>query len=219
MPRFTSLSLAVLVAPLAAGAQVIGFSAADPNLGFAATTFARGAYTIAFSPDQPDALESFFTIGNPSVCSPVCTSDGQYNIYVLNPATLSLAGGPAGGFTLRSIDAAQVFTTLDAPLDVLVTGQLVGGGSVSARIRTEPGTADVFRTFLLPGSFAGLSSVTLESMPIVLKTSPAPQYLFAVHEFTVAPTVAAPEPTTFALAVGGVALGGVAARRRRRRAT
>lgn len=203
--------LAILVAsaallPAAAAAQVISFGAGPSQFLAAPTSFVESGFTIDYTPGGG----GFAIIANPPACSPACASNGTNAFYSFNTGSLAISGGGPAGFALSSLDAAQTFTTVNRALDFIVTGSLVLGGTVSAQFTTAPGGGDVFQTFLLPGTFTGLSSVTIAG------ATPYPRIEFAVDNIVLNGGVSAvPEPSTLVLLVGGLGVLGAAARRRR----
>lgn len=122
-------------------------------------------------------------------------------------------------FDLRSLDVVQfgVYSFGGSLRALDVVGVLAGGGTVTQRLTIGPPNSTPpfprsLRSFQLSGSFTGLSALRIvEDVP-----GQGGVYGFDNLAFTVGPTVV-PEPTTLALAAGGLALlGGMAARRRAR---
>jgi hypothetical protein len=210
-PKSALARLAILVAsaamlPAAAAAQVITFGSGPAQAFFATTSFVESGFTLTYTRGGG----GFARIDDPPVCAPACASNGTNAFYSFNTGSLSITGGGAAGFSLTSLDAAQTFTQSNRVLDFVITGSLVGGGTVSSQITTAPGGADVFQTFLLPGTFTGLSSVTIAGI------DPYPTLEFSVDNIVLNGGVAAvPEPSTLVLLVGGLGVLGAAARRRR----
>lgn len=147
-------------------------------------------------------------IGEPNaniICSPPCSSDGTSAYYSLNGATLTVLNIDNLPFSLDSLDAAQVFTTLNFSLDLSVVGRIEGGGAVTAVLATGPGGADTFADYSFPSSFIDLSSVQF----VGGEGYPADE--FAIDNITI---YSVPEPSTLAMLLLGVAGLGVVAYRR-----
>lgn len=82
------------------------------------------------------------------------------------PITMSKVGG--GVFSLNRFDGAKLFLSNTPGFPnadfINVVGNLFGGGTVSAQFALQ--TAVAFQTFLLPGTFVNLTSVTFSGSVI-----------------------------------------------------
>lgn len=147
-------------------------------------------------------------IGEPGVniiCSPPCSSDGSSAYYSLNGASLTMSKIDSSPFSLVTIDAAQVFTTLDFSLELSIIGELEGGGVVTTVLSTAPGGADTFAKYSLPSSFTNLLSVEFVGGNI-----------YPENEFAIDNIVVIPEPSTWAMmGIGFIGLGFLGSRRAR----
>jgi hypothetical protein len=174
------------------------------------STFKDGGYEFVFGTggQSGGAFGPAALIGQPDVniaCSPPCSSDGTSSYYSNNGASLTMFKTDGLPFSLDSIYAAQVFTTLNFSLELNVTGQIKGGGTVTALFRTAPGGADTFATYTLPASFAELLSVEF------VGDSHYPANEFALDNINV---IAVPEPSIWAMMLIGFAGIGFAGYRR-----
>jgi hypothetical protein len=186
-------------------AETLSFAAQDGNSYSAATSFTANDFTFNYAP----ASGGFGKVGNPVVCSPACSSNGVDAFYSFNTGSLGFAATSGSAFTLNSLDLAQTFTTLSRPLDVLVTGTLEGGGTVTEAFTSAAGTADSFQLFTLSSAFTNLASVTINGVGSYPTTE------FAVDNITVA-TAPVPLPASVWLMLSGLV--GVGAMSRKRRA-
>jgi hypothetical protein len=84
--------------------------------------------------------------------------------YAFNGGTLGFAATNSSAFTLNSLDLAQTFTESGRSLDVLITGNLVGGGTVTQMFTAGSPAADSFQLFTLPRTFADLASVSISGV-------------------------------------------------------
>jgi hypothetical protein len=176
------------------------------------------ASTSGFSSRGPGTDSSNYTPETSPGSGVVSTS-----LAAFSPGTITLVRDDGGAFNLDSIDLAREFrfNTPDVgqayPV-VTFTGVTSGGGLV-----TESFTADQagfsFATFAFSSDFTGLLSVSWQQPPFTsgTPTNPAP----GLHQFDnlmlSSSAVAAPEPSTVALALSAVPVGIAGWLRRRRR--
>jgi hypothetical protein len=196
-------ALVLLSAPSQAQTETLTFDALGSRYYNASSTFGVNDYSFAYLA-TPGAIAH---IGNPTGCSPNCSSDGHYAFYSFNTGSLGFGEANGAAFSLYSLDAAQTFTTLNRALDITITGTLQGGGTVSQAFTEPNGSADSFNTFTLPSSFRNLVSVSISG------AGSAPLNEFAVNNIVV--TAAVPEPSSYALVIAGLGLVALAVRRRR----
>jgi hypothetical protein len=127
-----TLGTAVLGLGMApAKASTITFEAENGKSGSVNTTFTEGGYTLTYT----NVSNGVFVIGSPPGCGPACATDGTAVFASFNTGTLGVSVTGGGSFSAQSLDLAQTFTTLNRPLDVLVTGKLAGGGTVTHEFR------------------------------------------------------------------------------------
>ena len=191
------LSASVFAAPV-----TLNFQSVPAQIGTTPTTFSENGFTF----DYAIGVGGIYAIGAPQACSPVCTSNGTNAFYSFNLGSLTLTNTGGAAFSLLGLDAATTFTTLNRALELHITGQLLGGGSVSTVISTAFGAADVFSSYNL-NSFTNLTSVTFTSGTNFDNRE------FALDNLRV-DVASVPEPATLGLLSIGM-LGLLAARKRR----
>jgi hypothetical protein len=199
------LASGFLFATAPSQAETLSFAAQDGDSFFSGATFAANDFTFTYTPISSGA---FAFVGNPVICTPACSGNGVDAFYSYNTGSLSFAATSGSAFTLNSLDLAQTFTTLSRPLDVLVTGTLKGGGTVTDEFTSAAGTADVFQLFTLSSAFTDLASVTINGV------GGQPTTEFAVDNITVA-TTPVPLPASVWLMLSGLVGVGAMARKRR----
>ncbi len=185
-------------------ATTLSFSAEDGKLYLHPVTFADQGVTFSYSQKSPSA---FARVGNPVVCTPDCTGNGVEAFYSYNDGTLSFAATNGASFSLQSLQLAQTFLD-DRPLDVLITGSLPDGATVSEEIKETTDEDKVFNTFVLPASFQGVSEVSITGV------GPNPTSEFAVDGITVSGVSSVPELPSSRLLVAGLAASVALSRRR-----
>jgi hypothetical protein len=198
------LASGFLCATAPSQAETLSFAAQDGDSFFSAATFAANDFTFNYTPIS----SGFAFVGNPVTCTPPCSGNGVDAFYSYNTGSLGFAATSGSAFTLNSLDLAQAFTTLDRPLDVLVTGTLKGGGTVTDEFTAAGGVADSFQLFTLSSAFTNLASVTISGV------GGEPTTEFAVDNINVTPT-AVPLPASVWLTLSGLVGVGAMARKRR----
>jgi hypothetical protein len=205
---YKKLSLALIVSVVAqasqANAAVLSFGAQHGAFYISAATFADQGFTFHYTP----LSNGFAEVANPASCSPACVGDGVDAFYSFNSGTLGFAATNGAAFSLDSLKLAQTFTD-ERALDVLVTGTLSGGGTVSQEITEASNQDKVFNTFSLPSDFSDLSSVTISGVGRYPTTE------FAVNGITVGGASAVPEPSSTVLFMAGITASLALAQRRR----
>lgn len=140
-------------------------------------------------------------------------SNGTITVGSENPTvtTMTKSGGEA--FSVQSIDLGELFTSETGSHQVRITGDLSGGGTVSATVDLDNindgsgGVAD-FQTFSLPSSFDNLQSLVLAgTLPLE-----DPRFMFDNIVVGAGELSPVPEPSTALLL--GSALTGVLAHAR-----
>ena len=137
------------------------------------------------------------------------TSAGLINANSRSVLTMFEQGGAA--FSLQSFFAGGRFENQGFSLatGIDIVGNVVGGGSVFASVLLDAGPTYDFVQYLLPTSFANLSSVTFTAAGTSIPE-------FIIDDIAVNGVVATPEPATLSLLLLG--LPAIAAFRRRQKA-
>lgn len=191
-------------------ALVIDFNALAPAS--SVSSFTTQGFSVSNVP-VPGSL-AFISSGGSSFCGPPCPENGTNHL-------LNLGGGwrfsESGNtpFTLASFDGAEAHQDRQSlwARDILVTGTLAGGGTVSASfaldfIQDGDGPLNDFQTFLLPSSFTNLLSVEFKGI------NGSSSNWFSMDNVNVAAGRPVPVPATALLLAAGLA--GLAGLRRRK---
>jgi hypothetical protein len=169
--------------------------------------FTEGAYTFNYS-QGTGAGKGFACINtaNPISNGLRFSSNGTQTLGFIStnfasPGSLSMFATLGGAFDLVSLDLAQLIKLGDFAYPanasgVTVTGALQGGGTVTDTLNITivsdgPGGHADFATFLLPGTFRDLTSVTFTPTG---GSGPLNESNFLMDNIVVTPTAVVPEP-------------------------
>lgn len=198
----TLASIGMLPASVLAVPVTLNFESVPAQIASSPATFSENGFTF----DYAVGVGGIYGIGSPVNCGPACTTNGTKAFYSFNLGSLTLSNTGGAAFSLLGLDAATTFTTLNRALELHITGQLLGGGSVSTVISTAFGSADVFSSYNLQ-SFNNLTSLTFTSGTNFNNRE------FAIDNLRVE-VASVPEPATLGLLSIGI-FGLFAARKRR----
>ena len=150
-----------------------------------------------------EVVSSQFAYTYPNIpCSPVCASNNTITLTAFGPVALSRADD--GLFDFLAFDAGTLNTTF-GPTTINLTGYRLDNSTVSASYLAPDSTS--FASFNLSG-FSGLARVEFTS------TGGFRSNRFQLDNLLVSDG-SVPEPSTWALMIGGFGLAGAALRRRR----
>ncbi|MFP5394296.1 MAG: PEP-CTERM sorting domain-containing protein [Gammaproteobacteria bacterium] len=155
---------------------------------------------------QFSASDSFHCVVTPADAAP--NANNGTNFLIEGSQQLLMTAQSGAHFSVSSLDLGISYYTQTSPNQILLTGQLANGGSVSL----EVSITNVFQTYQLTG-FDDLVSLRLQG-PLVTVPFPAIDY-YALDNIVVADaTNPVPEPASLGLVAAGLLALGV-----RRRST
>jgi hypothetical protein len=214
----------VLAAPATAAPTGLDMNSLSPSL-------VGGQLTEGF---VLSSQGGFAFVGNSGNCAPVCANNGSNYVWS-GDAVISLKAADGSSFVFNQFDGAE--THVGQPLlwanAIQVMGQYAAGGSVSAQfvldgVNDGTGPLTDFQTFILPTSFAGLSSISFQVAGtqtgqfaldnILLNTSAASSGSSGTNS-SGAPVNGIPEAGSLALVLAALVLAGASLHRTRKRKT